>query len=87
MLHMAQHHLLESLANIYGNIFEKDLFISVCVVVVCVYVLHTHVCSSSTHRGQKMASDPLELRLIGGCTGHGYWEPNIGPMQEQQVIL
>lgn len=81
MLHMAQHHPLESLAKHMAT-FLKKIYLSVCVLL----LLSVFVCCS-THRGQKMASDPLELKLIGGCTGHGYWEPNIGPMQEQRVIL
>lgn len=37
------------------------------------------------HKGQKKASDPLTQtyrRLKGGC-----WEPNIGPVEEQPLLL
>lgn len=43
----------------------------------------------STHRGQKRASDLLELELhiVVVCAVVGHQEPNTGPLQEQQMFL
>lgn len=39
------------------------------------------------HKIQKKATGslPLELQRVVSC--HGCWEPNVGPVQEQQVFL
>jgi hypothetical protein len=42
------------------------------------------MCVSGAHKGQKRALDSLELKLWATT---GYWESNLGPLEEQPVLL
>lgn len=59
--------------------------VSVCLSAVCVR-LCAYECSPI--RGQERVLDPLKLgdRSLW-VTQHGCWKPNLGPPQEQQVLL
>ena len=49
------------------------------------YVLHIFVVHSEAGRGRQI---PLELELIGGSElPCGYWEQNLGSLQEQLIFL
>ena len=50
------------------------------------YVCHVYECNAQ--RGQKRASDFWELELwVVVSSWYGSWEPNLGPLQEKQVLL
>lgn len=49
----------------------------------CVYVYHMHVWCP--HKSEESVKSP-ETRVIDGYKlPYGYWEPNLGPLQESQV--
>ena len=51
----------------------------------CMYVHHMCACDQ---RGQKRASDPLKLELQKVCElPCECWKLNLGPVQEQPVLL
>lgn len=41
-----------------------------------------YMCAYS-RKGKKMTSDPLDLLLPSG----GYWEPNFGPLEQQEALV
>lgn len=47
---------------------------------VCVSMCHLY---ADFRKGKKMASDPLDLLLPSG----GYWEPNLGPLKQQESLV
>lgn len=53
----------------------------------CLLVCLCNMCTSSAHRGQKRALDPIELesRMLVNC--YGFLESNSDCLQEQQVLL
>jgi hypothetical protein len=52
---------------------------------VLVYLCTT--CVPGAYRDQKRASDPLELVTCGYELPCGWWELNLGPLEEQSVLL
>ena len=46
----------------------------------CVYVCSVHI-------GQERSLDLLQLESQAAVNQDGYWEPNLSPLQEQQVLL
>jgi hypothetical protein len=45
------------------------------------------VCMPGASRGQKKVSDPVEPVMDACKTSCCCWEPNLGSLQEQQVLL
>lgn len=55
---------------------------------ICMYVFAYVQVTSGIRKGQKRASDPMELELeVVLRWSCGHWEPNSHPLQGQQVLL
>lgn len=51
---------------------------------ICVYVCR----SAGAYKNQRAAADSLVLEMQVGLTAyHGHFEPNSGPLKEQQVMF
>ena len=66
--------------------FEFRIYF-LCVWLCCLHVYLCTVYMPGAFRGQKRASDPLELELTVVVSHYGCWESNPDPLQEQPVFL
>lgn len=53
--------------------------------IVYMYVCVPHMCLVG-HEGQKRGSDPLGLELDSCKMPCGFWESNLSPLEEEQVL-
>lgn len=66
-----------------GEVYFLLIFICVCVYICMCVCVRARACVYSAHKDQKRLSD-VHVTLIIPC---GSWEQNLGPLQEQQMLL
>lgn len=65
--------------------------VKICIYLTCVLVFYLHIvcilCTCSDSGDQKRSLDLKELKLQMTMRQRWCWEPNMGPLQKQQLLL